>query len=81
MFKVDESSDFEEENNKIAKAIVDVLKTKGVKVSDTSIEEGLLIKQPCRMEELPRNLIPKWAEHKRIFFDVGHNPQAIVFLD
>jgi folylpolyglutamate synthase/dihydropteroate synthase len=30
------------------------------------------------MEELPLNLKPKWAQKKRIFFDVGHNPNAIV---
>ena len=59
---------------------METLREKGHKISDSSIEEGLLVKQPCRMEELPRNYLPKWAEHKRVFFDVGHNPQAIVLF-
>ena len=57
---------------------IEVLRGKGYHISQQHIEEGLLIKQPCRMEELPLNLRPKWAEHKRIFFDVGHNPNAVV---
>lgn len=32
------------------------------------------------MEELPLKLKPKWAQKKRFFFDVGHNPNAIVFF-
>lgn len=30
------------------------------------------------MQDLPKYLIPKWAEGKKIIFDVGHNPSAIV---
>jgi folylpolyglutamate synthase/dihydropteroate synthase len=56
---------------------MEVLRTKGFNIPDSAIESGLLIKQPCRMEELPLNLKPNWSADKRFFFDVGHNPNAV----
>jgi folylpolyglutamate synthase/dihydropteroate synthase len=56
---------------------MEVLRTKGFNIPDSAIESGLLIKQPCRMEELPLNLKPNWSAGKRFFFDVGHNPNAV----
>jgi folylpolyglutamate synthase/dihydropteroate synthase len=78
LIAVAECGDFEEENNAITRKIIDNLRGKGIKISDSHIEEGLLIRQPCRMEELPKNLLPKWAPNKRVFFDVAHNFHAIV---
>lgn len=72
-------ANFDEENNAITSTAIKALKSKGLKIADSHIETGLLINQPCRMEEIPLNLKPKWAAQKRIFFDVGHNPNAIVF--
>ena len=41
------------------------------------MEKGLKAQQPCRMEIHEK--LPEWCGNKRIIFDVGHNPNAVVF--
>ena len=78
--EVGEEADFEEENNAIVRKSVEVLREKGFKIGPDSLEGGLLTRQRCRMEELPARLLPKWSRGKRVFFDVCHNPNAVVLL-
>ena len=46
-------------------------------MSERALKEGLAENQPCRMELWERECK---GRKKKIYFDVGHNPQAIVIL-
>lgn len=49
----------------------------GLKVPETALKEGIVENQPCRMEVM----IKKYqGKKKKVFFDVAHNPQAIVLF-
>lgn len=39
-----------------------------------------MAKQPCRMEKLKEAYLPHGCKDKQIYFDVGHNPPAIVIF-
>lgn len=47
-------------------------------MTEKDIEKGLEAKQPCRMELLDSSVLPKHLQDKKVFFDVGHNPSALV---
>lgn len=58
-----------EENSKITRGVCDILRTRGISISQINIEKGLKTRPPLRMQEI-------LFQNKTIIFDVGHNPMA-----
>ena len=74
---------YEEENQAIARKVIEAFRKTDPKhecISEAHIQAGIGKRQPCRMEELKPEFLPEGAEGKRVFFDGGHNPQAIVLF-
>ncbi|CAI2369167.1 unnamed protein product [Moneuplotes crassus] len=57
----------EEENQEIARRVVNILKDRDFQISDSAIKQGLLEKVPGRFQQFSKN----------IFYDGAHNPDGI----
>lgn len=69
-------------NEKLATKAVDILKEGGLSLPKFE-QEWVQRNLKCRMERAPSELLSRFEDSKRpkaVFFDVGHNPQAISYL-